>query len=94
MRFQSIFSLNRHQKALHSYNPISNVQQNEISAKKLSDEANCTSFYETGEDEDRDLDDYELISCDICEKFFSTKDSLKNHTEKSLCRTNVVQTNI
>ena len=36
------------------------------------------NFTETGEDED--LDDYELISCDICEKFFSTKESLKNHT--------------
>ena len=64
MRCQSISSLNRHRKALHAYNPLSNIKDTP-----------------TGVEED----EYELISCDICEKFFATKESLKNHAEKSLC---------
>ena len=42
---------------------------------------------ENEEDMDAELDDYELISCDICEKFFATKESLKNHIKKTLCKT-------
>jgi len=33
------------------------------------------------------LEDYELISCDICDKFFATKESLQKHIENTVCKT-------
>ena len=48
---------------------------------------NTNTVSENEEEMDADLDDYELISCDICEKFFATKENLKHHIEKTLCKT-------
>ena len=65
------------------------------SSYQLKRHAKALQHYSSGSNVRRDdvevkyeeLEDYVLISCGICEKFFATEESLKKHIKDTLCQT-------